>query len=100
MFLPALSGAGEREKISLVERFFYLATYLTDNLIHFIGSSTCISHTLQVGSCLAQGERSDEHREEHLQETEGSTAVNSDYRVPNTLLLDIQVFQVQPFQEN
>lgn len=89
------------EKNRLVERFLsYSDTYLIDNLIHFIGSPTRISHTLQVGSRLAQGEGSEEHREEYLQETEGSMRDNSDYRATGAQLSNVQVFLVHPFQEN
>lgn len=89
------------KKLSLVERLiFHLDTCLIDNPIYFIGSPTCISHTLQVGSCLAQGEGSDEHREEHLQEMEGSIAPDSYYSLTRARLLNVQVFLVQPSQEN
>lgn len=73
----------EREwELSWLKGFYsmYIDVYLIDNLIYFIGSPTCISHTLQVGSCLAQGESSHKHREEHPWEMESSIAIN-DYRV-------------------
>lgn len=60
----------------------------------------CISHLLQVGSCLAQGQGYDEHREEHFQETEGSIAINSDYRATSAQLLNVHVFRLHTFQEN
>lgn len=103
VFLLHFSRKKKRKgkKLSLVERLiFHLDTYLIDNPIYFIGSPTCISHTLQVGSCLAQGEGPDEHREEHLQETEGSIAVDSNYSLTSARLLNVQVFLVQPSQEN
>lgn len=83
-FVTFLKGKKkEREwKLSWLKGFYsmYIDVYLIDNLIYFIGSPTCISHTLQVGSCLAQGESSHKHREEHLWEMESSIAIN-DYRV-------------------
>lgn len=67
----------KRKNLNLLKRIFYLDTYLVDNLIYFIGSPTCLSNTLQIGSCLAQGEGSDKHREEHLQEMDGTIMVSS-----------------------